>query len=1129
MGLFLKEGGDETGRTGEEGARDSGRGERLVQVRAQVVEMLEAHRQAHEPIRDARAQPLLGGELLVRGARRVDDERARVTDVRQQAPQLHPIDELAPRIDAPLHPERDEPARALAQVLLRVGERGILLQPRVTHPLHAGMGAQPPRHRQRVLRVTLHAQLQRLQTEDEGMRIERAQRGPQVPQPLDARLGDEGRRAESLVQPQPVVAGVGLRELGEAAIVPGEGPPIHDDAANRRAMAADVLRRAVHHDVRPVAQRVEERRGQRRVVHDERNPRLAGDGSQGLEVRDVQARVANGLDVNRLRLRANGRADGARLVRVHEARVDAKARQRHLEEVVRAPVEAGGRDELISRLEDVHQRERLGRLARGDRQGPHAPFQGRDALLEDIRRGVGDARVDVAGLLQREEVRGMLRVAEAVAGRLVDGDGARTRGGVGLVASVEGQGLEVLRLLGRAHRVSPRGRGKSHEETGGQTRQSPPSLAGWVGSGHCATGRRKAVNRWRAEAHHTACTFDSWRRPRRSLRTARWSPSAILSSCPSKQRTSREAVRSGQLAFEGGPAGPHPLPHVLHLLLVGGEVLARVPAGEVGLANGSGRTKGLVGRGPLGPVPACGGGCLPHVAVDEGEHRLQLQLIAQQRPVARPHRLREGRLGEHPREEQVVLREGGPRRGARPGGVEVLAKARVQVPGDEAPGTAGGRIKGVIGILSLRIRPKDERVEDPPILVVIACQPLAEARAEGGGVRIRDKADEAGQGIEGVGPSLLGSPLLFLEALVQPCLGGAVLAKPGEVGVLVHRLEEIRVLGQTVGRHQALVDVVRHRVQPPVAVVHIEHGAEGADLHVGRVHAVPQIKGQPRAQVRVVIEGGDEHHALAVREAPAEHGLVEEVLVRELEGEAALGEDAGGGPAVLRLDGIRPAPVEDPHGAVLARGEAPLIVGQMHDREPILLGVGSGIDDGHVAGRVLVLRHAHLQRACLPRALFLEEEVPHRRLILAGRPAQRGARRVEGRPRWQVLHGEAQPLCGMAGATGHLHRERLSFEHPAGLARRGRTHRGQGRWPWVILPRRCSRLRRSPGGLLRRSGDRGGPLGFGGRLGASFRCGVRVRRRTPHHRQTQPPPQHTHQRTKSLQTPLPAPVSGHEE
>src|SRR5690606_20898578 len=63
--------------------------------------------------------------------------------------------------------------------------------------------------------------------------------------------------------------------------------------------------------------------------------------------------------------------------------------------------------------------------------------------------GVADARVDVAVLLQREEVGGVVGVGEDERGRLVDRDGARAVDRVGGPAGVEGARAEPELALGR--------------------------------------------------------------------------------------------------------------------------------------------------------------------------------------------------------------------------------------------------------------------------------------------------------------------------------------------------------------------------------------------------------------------------------------------------------------------------------------------------------------------------------------------------------------------------------------------------------------------------------------------------------------------------------------------------------
>ena len=51
-----------------------GRGEPPVQVGQDVVDPLDAHREAHQPGRDAGGELLLGGQLLMGGGGRVDDQ-----------------------------------------------------------------------------------------------------------------------------------------------------------------------------------------------------------------------------------------------------------------------------------------------------------------------------------------------------------------------------------------------------------------------------------------------------------------------------------------------------------------------------------------------------------------------------------------------------------------------------------------------------------------------------------------------------------------------------------------------------------------------------------------------------------------------------------------------------------------------------------------------------------------------------------------------------------------------------------------------------------------------------------------------------------------------------------------------
>jgi hypothetical protein len=158
------------------------------------------------------------------------------------------------------------------------------------------------------------------------------------------------------------------------------------------------------------------------------------------EGEDVEARVAEAFAVEGLGVRLHGLAEVLGIVAVDERDLDAQLGQGVVEEVVGASVELGDRDDVVARAGDVEYGRGDGRLAGGVGERARAAFEGREALLEDIRRRVHDAGVDVAELLQAEEVRRVLRIAELVAGGLVDRYRARSGGRIGLLAGVQGFG-----------------------------------------------------------------------------------------------------------------------------------------------------------------------------------------------------------------------------------------------------------------------------------------------------------------------------------------------------------------------------------------------------------------------------------------------------------------------------------------------------------------------------------------------------------------------------------------------------------------------------------------------------------------------------------------------------------------
>ena len=126
-----------------------------------------------------------------------------------------------------------------------------------------------------------------------------------------------------------------------------------------------------------------------RVVDDQRHARLVRDAGDRLDVEDVAARVADRLGEEQLGVRPHGGAPRVEVVRVlDEGDLDAELGQRVVEQVVGAAVERRAGDDVVAGPGEVEDRQRLGRLAGGDRDRRDAALERGDALPR-ARRCVG--------------------------------------------------------------------------------------------------------------------------------------------------------------------------------------------------------------------------------------------------------------------------------------------------------------------------------------------------------------------------------------------------------------------------------------------------------------------------------------------------------------------------------------------------------------------------------------------------------------------------------------------------------------------------------------------------------------------------------------------------------------------
>ena len=240
-----------------------------------------------------------------------------------------------------------------------------------------------------------------------------------------------------------MVAARGLGHLRKVAVVPRELSRLDDDAAHRRAVAAQVLGHRVDDDVGAVLERPAQVRRGERVVDDERNAGAVRDVGQRGDVADVELRIADRLRIDRLGVRLQRGAECGRIVGVDERRVDAELRERDRELRIGAAVERARGDDVVAVARERQQRHHLRRHAGGGGERRAAAFERRDALLERRDGRIRDARIDVAERLQVEQRRRVVGGIEHERRRLIDRLRARAGRRVRNLAGVQAQGVEA--------------------------------------------------------------------------------------------------------------------------------------------------------------------------------------------------------------------------------------------------------------------------------------------------------------------------------------------------------------------------------------------------------------------------------------------------------------------------------------------------------------------------------------------------------------------------------------------------------------------------------------------------------------------------------------------------------------
>jgi hypothetical protein len=210
----------------------------------------------------------------------------------------------------------------------------------------------------------------------------------------------------------------------------------------KRSACFSVLGGGIDDDVGAVVEGLADHR-RRGVVDDQGHTQLFTDLRHLADREDVKLGVGQGFRIVGPGFVVGGPAEVFRIGGIDETDLDPHGLEGVGEEVPGAAIEVGGADDVVSRAGDVLDREGRGRLAGGDRQGRCAAFQCRDPLLQHVAGRVHDPGVDIAQLLQREELGGMLGAVELIGGGLVDRHRHGTRGRIVAVAGVEHDGLGI--------------------------------------------------------------------------------------------------------------------------------------------------------------------------------------------------------------------------------------------------------------------------------------------------------------------------------------------------------------------------------------------------------------------------------------------------------------------------------------------------------------------------------------------------------------------------------------------------------------------------------------------------------------------------------------------------------------
>ena len=176
----------------------------------------------------------------------------------------------------------------------------------------------------------------------------------------------------------------------------------------------------MHHQRRPKRDRAAQIGRGGGVVDDQRHPGLVGHIGQRPDIGDITARVGDAFAKDRAGVGVTGGSHRHQIVGIDEFGRPAELADRVGKLLHRAAVKPGRCHHIAARLHQREQRHDLRGVTRRAAHRPDAAFQRRHPFGQRRHRGVGQAGIDIADLLQIEQFRGMFAVAEHIGRGLID-------------------------------------------------------------------------------------------------------------------------------------------------------------------------------------------------------------------------------------------------------------------------------------------------------------------------------------------------------------------------------------------------------------------------------------------------------------------------------------------------------------------------------------------------------------------------------------------------------------------------------------------------------------------------------------------------------------------------------------